>query len=104
MLQRLLTPKLLQLAQYYPVITLTGPRQSGKSTLVQTASPDLPCVLLEEPDVRTLAQTDPRGFLANYTNGAIFDVVQRVPDLFGYPLVQQLRRLRRPAAANYLVR
>lgn len=84
MIQRLLTPKLLQLALQYPVITLTGPRQSGKSTLVQTAFPDLPYVLLEDPDVRTLAQTDPRGFLANYANGAIFDEVQRVPDLFAY--------------------
>ncbi|WP_375446465.1 ATP-binding protein [uncultured Fibrella sp.] len=84
MIQRQLTRKLLQLAQQYPVITLTGPRQSGKSTLVQSAFPDLPYVLLEDPDIRTLAQTDPRGFLANYANGAIFDEVQRVPDLFAY--------------------
>ncbi len=84
MFDRHLTPKLRQLASQYPVVTLTGPRQSGKSTLVQSVFPDLPYVLLEDPDVRTLAQTDPRGFLANYPNGAIFDEVQRVPDLFSY--------------------
>ena len=84
MIERQLTDKLKQLASQYPVVTLTGPRQSGKSTLVQAVFPDLPYVLLEDPDVRMLAQTDPRGFLINYSNGAIFDEVQRVPDLFSY--------------------
>jgi len=84
MIERQLTDKLKQLASQYPVVTLTGPRQSGKSTLVQTVFPELPYVLLEDPDMRALAQTDPRGFLANYANGAIFDEVQRVPDLFSY--------------------
>ena len=84
MIERQLTFKLEQLSRQYPIITLTGPRQSGKSTLVQAVFPNLPYVLLEDPDVRTLAQTDPRGFLANYADGAIFDEVQRVPDLFAY--------------------
>lgn len=84
MIERQLTNKLAKLAGQYPVVTLTGPRQSGKSTLVQTVFPNLPYVLLEDPDVRVLAQTDPRGFLANYANGAIFDEVQRVPELFSY--------------------
>ena len=84
MIDRQLTSKLEQLARQYPIITLTGPRQSGKSTLVQAIFPDLPYVLLEDPDIRILAQTDPRGFLANYADGAIFDEVQRVPDLFAY--------------------
>ena len=84
MIARQLTVKLEQLARQYPIVTLTGPRQSGKSTLVRAVFPDLPYVLLEDPDIRTLAQTDPRGFLANYANGAIFDEVQRVPDLFAY--------------------
>ncbi len=84
MLDRQLTTKLQRLARQYPVVTLTGPRQSGKSTLVQTVFPELPYVLLEDPDVRELAISDPRGFLANYTNGAIFDEVQRVPELFSY--------------------
>lgn len=84
MIERQITHKLKQLAQHYPVVTLTGPRQSGKSTLVQRIFPDLPYVLLEDPDIRLLAQTDPRGFLANYPDGAIFDEVQHVPDLFAY--------------------
>lgn len=84
MIHRQLTDKLSQLARQYPVITLTGPRQSGKSTLVRAVFSDLPYVLLEDPDIRALAQTDPRGFLANYADGAIFDEVQRVPDLFAY--------------------
>lgn len=84
MIERQLAKKLEQLAEKFPVITITGPRQSGKSTLVQAIFPELPYVLLEDPDVRMLAQTDPRGFLANYKNGAIFDEVQRVPDLFSY--------------------
>jgi uncharacterized protein len=84
MIDRLLQTKLRQLAQQYPVVTLTGPRQSGKSTLVQAVFPDLPYVLLEDPDIRALALTDPRGFLANYADGAIFDEAQRTPDLFAY--------------------
>ena len=84
MIPRQLTPKLLQLAQAFPVITLTGPRQAGKSTLVRAAFPALPYVSLEDPDVRALAQQDPRRFLATYPNGAVLDEVQRVPDLFSY--------------------
>ncbi len=84
MVKRQLTDKLKQLAQQYPVVTLTGPRQSGKSTLVQAVFPELPYVLLEDPDIRALAQADPRGFLANYADGAIFDEAQRAPQLFAY--------------------
>jgi len=72
------------LARKFPIITLTGPRQSGKTTLVKASFPSLPYVSLEEPDIRQIALTDPRGFLSNYTNGAILDEVQRVPDLFSY--------------------
>lgn len=84
MITRDITAKLKQVARQFPVVALTGPRQSGKSTLVRTEFPHLPYVLLEDPDVRLLAQTDPRGFLSNYPNGAIFDEVQRVPELFSY--------------------
>ena len=70
MIPRFITPKLLQLAQAFPVITLTGPRQSGKSTLVRAAFPALPYVSLEDPDVRQLARQDPRRFLAAHAQGS----------------------------------
>ena len=84
MIERTLAQKLRALAQKFPVITLTGPRQSGKTTLVRATFPDLPYVSLEEPDIRQLALTDPRGFLSNFSDGAILDEVQRAPDLFSY--------------------
>ncbi|MCB0531025.1 MAG: ATP-binding protein [Saprospiraceae bacterium] len=68
----------------YPVLFLTGPRQSGKTTLIKNLFPDLPYFLLEEPDTRQFALRDPRGFLANLPNGAILDEVQRTPELFSY--------------------
>lgn len=68
----------------YPVITLTGPRQSGKTTLVRTTFSDLPYVSFENPDVTLRAEDDPRGFLAGYHQGAIFDEVQRVPEIVRY--------------------
>lgn len=84
MIDRTLAPKMKSLAQKFQVITLTGPRQSGKTTLVRAAFPDLPYVSLEEPDIRQVALTDPRGFLSNYPTGAILDEVQNTPDLFSY--------------------
>jgi len=84
MIERTLTPKLITLAQKFQVITLTGPRQSGKTTLVKAAFPSLPYVSLEEPDIRQVALTDPRGFLSNYTAGAILDEIQNTPELFSY--------------------
>ncbi len=84
MFKRTLKTKLLGLSKKFQVITLTGPRQSGKTTLVQAAFPDLPYVSLEEPDLRQIALSDPRGFLANYPEGAVLDEVQHVPELFSY--------------------
>jgi len=84
MIKRTLAAKMLALAQKFQVITLTGPRQSGKTTLVRASFPALPYVSLEEPDFRQLALTDPRGFLSNYPTGAILDEVQNTPDLFSY--------------------
>jgi predicted AAA+ superfamily ATPase len=84
MIERTLTLKIIALAQKFQVITLTGPRQSGKTTLVRAAFPILPYVSLEEPDIRQIALTDPRGFLSNYPAGAILDEVQNTPDLFSY--------------------
>lgn len=73
-----------RLAQYYPVVVITGPRQSGKTTLAKTVFADKPHVNLEAPDMRDLAGTDPRGFLAAYPDGVIIDEAQRVPSLFSY--------------------
>jgi len=84
MIARTLTSKMIALAQKFQVITLTGPRQSGKTTLVKAAFPKLPYVSLEEPDIRQIALTDPRGFLSNYPAGAILDEIQNTPDLFSY--------------------
>ena len=84
MIERTLTPKIIALAQKFQVITLTGPRQSGKTTLVKATFPALPYVSLEEPDIRQIALTDPRGFLSNYPIGAILDEVQNTPELFSY--------------------
>lgn len=68
----------------YPVITITGPRQSGKTTLARAAFADKPYISLETPDEREFARTDPRGFLARWPQGAIIDEVQHVPDLFSW--------------------
>lgn len=84
MIKRILENKLLSLRQKFPVITLTGPRQSGKTTLLRAVFDDLPYVNLEDIDIRNIAINDPRGFLSNYPNGAIFDEVQRTPELFSY--------------------
>ena len=84
MIPRTLSHKLSDLAQKFQVITLTGPRQSGKTTLVRATFPNLPYVSLEEPDIRQIALTDPRGFLSNYPAGAVLDEVQHTPDLFSY--------------------
>ena len=73
-----------ELAGGYPIIGITGPRQSGKTTLARYAFADKPYVSLENPDVRERARSDPRGFLENYAGGAVFDEVQRCPELFSY--------------------
>lgn len=84
MIDRSITNKIKQLAAKFPVITVTGPRQSGKSTLVKKIFSKLPYTTLEDPDVRLFASTDPRGFLSNYPKGAVLDEVQHVPELFSY--------------------
>jgi predicted AAA+ superfamily ATPase len=66
------------------VVTVTGPRQSGKTTLCRAVFPDKPYVSLEAPDVRDYARTDPRGFLGDHRAGAILDEIQRVPELLSY--------------------
>ena len=73
-----------QLASRYPIVTMTGPRQSGKTTLAKTVFADKPYVTLEDPDTRRFANTDPRGFLAGVRGGAILDEIQRAPELASY--------------------
>lgn len=84
MLPRTLQRPLVEAAANLPVVTVTGPRQSGKTTLVRAAFPDLEYVTLEAPDVRERALTDPRGFLRSLSDGAVLDEVQRTPDLLSY--------------------
>lgn len=68
----------------YPILALTGPRQSGKTTLLKTLFPDYQYISLENPDNLNFAQSDPNGFLTTYSNRIIFDEVQRIPELFSY--------------------
>ena len=82
--ERDLTPRLVAAARAAPSITLTGPRQSGKTTLCRAVFPQHPYLSLEAPDVRAFASEDPRAFLAQLPNGAVIDEVQRVPDLPSY--------------------
>lgn len=84
LIPRAITPVLLELAEKYPVITITGPRQSGKTTLARSLFPHKPYVNFERPDVREHYLDDPIGFLAPYEDGAIFDEIQRIPDLTSY--------------------
>ncbi len=84
MIERLIASKLLEMRGKFPALFLTGPRQSGKTTLVKSLFGDLPYFLLEDPDTRQFALTDPRGFLVNLKDGAVLDEVQRAPDLFSY--------------------
>ncbi len=81
----------------FPVVAVTGPRQSGKTTLAQYMFSDRPYVSLENPDIRDFATQDPRGFLGAYPDGAVFDEVQRCPELFSYmqELVDQDKRMGR---------
>jgi len=81
---RVLESRLRGMARKFPVVTVTGPRQSGKTTLCRAVFPDKPYVSLEAPDVQEFARQDPRGFLAERRDGAVLDEVHRVPDLLSY--------------------
>lgn len=75
---------LKDLSRGYPLIAITGPRQSGKTTLARHVFPEKIYISLEDPDARELAERDPRGFLKNCEEGAILDEIQRSPQLFSY--------------------
>jgi predicted AAA+ superfamily ATPase len=82
--KRQIESELQGLASQYPVVTMIGPRQSGKTTLVRHTFPEKPYVNLEALDIRELATSDPRSFLEQYPDGAILDEIQRVPSLLSY--------------------
>ncbi len=73
-----------RLAQGFPVLRITGPRQSGKTTLARALFAERPYASLENPETREFALNDPRGFLARFPDGPVIDEVQRVPELVSY--------------------
>ena len=83
-IQRAISGQLLTAAKNYPTVTLTGPRQSGKTTLCRMLFPDLPYSNLEDPEIRAFALDDPRGFLRAFPQGGVLDEFQRAPDLTSY--------------------
>lgn len=84
MIKRHLENKLLRLADQFPVVSITGPRQSGKTTLARAGFSGHEYASLEDPNVRDFALSDPKGFLGQYKGKVIFDEIQRAPDLLSY--------------------
>lgn len=83
-ISRDVSQKLIKLAGIYPIITVTGPRQSGKTTLCRQMFEQMPYLDLERLDILTALSSDPLAFLSQYPRGAILDEAQRYPDLFSY--------------------
>jgi predicted AAA+ superfamily ATPase len=84
MISREISHIALKMAAQFKALVITGPRQSGKTTLARELFPEKPYVSLESPDERSRAVTDPRQFISRFPNGAILDEVQRAPELFSY--------------------
>jgi predicted AAA+ superfamily ATPase len=84
MVKRTLAERIIELAKQMPVVSLTGPRQSGKSTLAKNTFPSYQYVNLEDLEMREFARTDPKGFLETYKDPLIIDEAQYVPSLFSY--------------------
>ncbi len=84
MIQRDLAPEVIRAAAEMPAVTLTGPRQSGKTTLCRALFREHAYRTLEAPDDRAFATDDPRAFLAQFPDGAVIDEIQRVPALLSY--------------------
>ncbi|MDM7985894.1 MAG: ATP-binding protein [Smithella sp.] len=84
MISRIAEKTIRTLLRGFPIVTITGPRQSGKTTLARAVFKNKPYASLEEPDLRQAAQDDPRSFLARYPKGAVLDEVQRCPAILSY--------------------
>jgi predicted AAA+ superfamily ATPase len=84
MISRTCERTIRRLLRGFPIVTLTGPRQSGKTTLARSLFTNRPYVSLEDPDTQRLAMDDPRSFLDRFPNGGVLDEVQRCPALFSY--------------------
>lgn len=84
MIKRQIEAEFLLLLGEYPVVTILGPRQAGKTTLAQQALPSYRYINLEQPEIRQFAQDDPKAFLAHYSGKLILDEIQRVPELLSY--------------------
>ena len=84
MIPRAIAPEFHRLLEEYPVVTILGPRQAGKTTLARHELPDVPYSNLESPDVRAFATEDPRAYLAQFSGRVIIDEIQRVPALLSY--------------------
>lgn len=84
MIRRQLTDHIKSAFSQFPVVTITGPRQSGKTTLARYCFPDLPYINLEHLEVRQFAHEDPVAFMKNIPDGAVIDEIQYVPELSSY--------------------
>jgi len=84
MIPRAAEPSIRSLLEGFPIVTITGPRQSGKTTLAKAIFARKPYVSLEDPDVRIAAKDDPRAFLESFPDGAVLDEIQRCPELLSY--------------------
>src|SRR5881296_1427380 len=84
MIPRRISQTVRTFVREFKVVAILGPRQSGKTTLVQNLFDEKPYVNLEEPDQRQHAEDDPRAFLARFPDGAVIDEAQRAPKLFSY--------------------
>lgn len=81
---RVMADSIIEASKYFPVLTLTGPRQSGKSTLLRHLFDNLPYYSMEDPDIRLTVKEDPRGFLSQFQSGVIIDEIQNTPELLSY--------------------
>jgi predicted AAA+ superfamily ATPase len=84
LIKRKLSEHVKHAATYYPIISVAGPRQAGKSTMLQQVFSDYEYISLEDPDMYALASTDARGFFDRYKEGVIIDEAQKVPELFSF--------------------